>query len=92
MRQYQNQQWLAFNEWQQTQISQASSHNHGTSVTATKSDEKMLAVNQLMALVASAAPAPMTAKALAGNTVQAPVEKATEAPASMAAKESAGRI
>ena len=73
-------------------MSQASSQNHGTSATATKADEEILAGNQLMALAASAAPAPMAAKESAGNTVQAPVEKATEAPAPMAAKESAGRL
>ena len=72
-------------------MSQASSQNHGTSATATKSDEEMLAVNQWMALAASAAPVSMVAKESAGNTVQAPVEKATEAPAPMAAKESACR-
>ena len=119
LQQYQNQQRLAFNEWQQMQMSQASSQNHGTSATATKadeeilagnqlmalaasaapapmaakeSDEEILAVNQLLALAASAAPAPMAAKESAGNTVQAPVEKATEAPAPMAAKESASRL
>jgi len=50
----------------QMQMRQASSHNHGTSITATKSDEQILAVNQLMALVVSAAHAPMAAKASTG--------------------------